>query len=386
VGRRVIVATTEDAVLEMRDAWHALPASRPDADLDYFLAIVRNRPEVERPHVVVVQTDGIPSAMLIGRIERLTLDTRIGYHNVYRPKVRSMTIVHGGITTGSQVEDIMAIRASLAASLKRREADLVWFPSLAVDSPAVRVFGSMAGPLRRQHLLETRFHRRLTLPDEFDAFLASRSRKTRFGIRYDTKNLLDAFGDELRVELAREPSDFARVMAQLPSVAANTYQHALGASFADSQESRSLARIALDRGWFRAWILHRGDRPIAFWQGLVYDRTYYSGTTGFDPEYRRYRVGIYLLMKAIEDLCSDPDVEIFDFGLGDAEYKRQFASESWEERDVIVFAPTLRGVGTNWLRTIVLLLSTLARGTLERAGMAAWVKTRWRRRLIHPKL
>ena len=344
VRRRLLVASSEDAVVDMRGAWQSLPVSRVDADLDFYLAVVRSRSEVQRPHVVLVETDGAPSGILVGRLEGVTLDTRIGYRSVYQPTVRSLTIVHGGIIATREMEDLLALRDSLEESLRRRDADVLFFPSLHVASAAYSVFASMAGTLRRQHVIETHFHRRLALPGNFDEFLASRSRKIRSGIRYDTKKLLLAFGDDLKIDVAREPADFDRIMSDLPSIAVHTYQHGLGASFLDTEERRNLVRLALDRGWFRAWVLYRNDRPIAFWQGMVYDRIYYSGSTGYHPDYQKFRVGIYLLMRVIEDLCADPEVDFLDFGLGDADYKRQFASESWEERDVIIFAPTLRAV------------------------------------------
>ena len=384
-GRRILVARSEEAVLDMRDAWRRVPVSRVDAELDFYLAVVRSRPEVQRPHVVLIEVDGIPSGILVGRIERVRLETRIGYRSVYRPAVRSLTIVHGGVIATSGLQDLAAIRNSLEESLRQREADVIFFPSLRVDSTAYSVFGSMAGPFRRQHVVETRSHRRLELPASFDEFLASRSKKIRSGIRYDTKKLLQAFGEELEIEMARDPADFARVMAELPSIAEHTYQHALGASFSDTEESRNLVRLALRLGWFRSWVLYRNDQPIAFWQGMVYDRVYYSGSTGYHPEYRRFRVGIYLLMRVIADLCADPEVDYLDFGFGDAEYKRHFSSESWEERDVTIFAPTFRAVRINCVRTVILMLSNGVKRILERLGAIAWLKTRWRSRLAGPK-
>jgi CelD/BcsL family acetyltransferase involved in cellulose biosynthesis len=142
-----------------------------------------------------------------------------------------------------------------------------------------------------------------------------------------------------------------------------------------------LTRLALERGWFRAWVLYDEQTPIAFWQGNVYGRVYHSGTTGYDPAYRKDRVGIYLLMRVIEDLCSVPEVDIFDFGFGDADYKRHFSDEAWDESDVVVFAPTLRPLWINATRTAVMGSAQGVRRGLERLGVADRVKTAWRRRL-----
>ena len=59
-------------------------------------------------------------------------------------------------------------------------------------------------------------------------------------------------------------------------------------------------------------------------------------------------------MKVIEELCARPGIDRLDFGLGDADYKRHFSTESWSERDLLIFAPTVRGVLRNGMRTAIL--------------------------------
>ena len=65
-------------------------------------------------------------------------------------------------------------------------------------------------------------------------------------------------------------------------------------------------------------------------------------TGGYDEAYAEHRVGIYLLMRVIEDACADPALRVLDFGPGDAAYKQQFSNESVQERNLVVFAPTFR--------------------------------------------
>ncbi len=77
-------------------------------------------------------------------------------------------------------------------------------------------------------------------------------------------------------------------------------------------------------------------------------------TGGFDDAYAEHRVGIYLLMRVIEDACADPSSIVLDFGPGDAAYKEQYSNESREERNVVVFAPTFRARRINATRTAIL--------------------------------
>ena len=380
----VVVARSEDEVAALRSQWLQLPVKQVHANPDFFLTVVRERPEVERPHVVAAINDGRPTALLAARLERVPLETRIGYRTVYRPTVRLLTVVHGGFVSTSGGRGLEVLQASIARSLRDGEADAIVFPSIQKDSPLFSTFSASAGRLRRQHFAESRIHRRLELPDTFDAFLASRSSKVRSGIKYDTRKLLLACGDELRVETLASIDDFDQIFRDIPAIANRTYQRALGASFADTLERRALVRLLLERGWFRSWVLYLKEEPIAFWQGTVYDGIYHSGTTGYDAEYRRHRVGIYLLMRLIEDLCSDPAVRYVDFGLGDADYKRQLCTESWEEQDLCVFAPTVRAISVNLSRSAVLAVGAGAKSAVERLGVAGRLKTHWRQRLAVP--
>jgi CelD/BcsL family acetyltransferase involved in cellulose biosynthesis len=83
----------------------------------------------------------------------------------------------------------------------------------------------------------------------------------------------------------------------------------------------------------------------------------------------------------IEELCSDEGVDVVDYGFGESEYKRRFGSDSWEEEDVLIFAPTFRGVRINASRTVVVAAARVAKAVATKTGIAPWLKKRWRRRL-----
>ena len=173
-------------------------------------------------------------------------------------------------------------------------------------------------------------------------------------MRYDTKRLDQRLGDRLRVDRLHAPDDFERINRDLVRVAELAYQRGLGAGFADTRERRRLTKLSLERGWFYAWVLYDEETPVAFWQGNVYAHLSLRALPGYDPAYRRDRVGIYLLMRVIEDLCRIPEIDILDFGFGDADYKRHFSDEAWSESDLVVFAAKPRPLAINATRTAVM--------------------------------
>ncbi len=86
-------------------------------------------------------------------------------------------------------------------------------------------------------------------------------------------------------------------------------------------------------------------------------------------------------MRVIEDLCADDDFDVLDYGFGESEYKRRFGTDSWEEEDVLIFAPTFRGIRINATRTAVVGAASLVKAVATKTGIAPRLKKRWRRRL-----
>jgi CelD/BcsL family acetyltransferase involved in cellulose biosynthesis len=86
-----------------------------------------------------------------------------------------------------------------------------------------------------------------------------------------------------------------------------------------------------------------------------------------------------VLAKLTEHLCGQADW--LDFGLGDAEYKRHFGDQSWEEDDILIFARRPRSVAVNLTRSGVLAASRTGKTALATSGHLDAVRRRWRARL-----
>jgi len=53
-----------------------------------------------------------------------------------------------------------------------------------------------------------------------------------------------------------------------------------------------VSQLARARGWPRLFVLSLDGRPAAALYGFRYGETFYFYQSGFDPEYRRYSVGL----------------------------------------------------------------------------------------------
>jgi len=93
---------------------------------------------------------------------------------------------------------------------------------------------------------------------------------------------------------------------------------------------------------------------------------------------------MFVMLNVIETFCngtSGDTVREVDFGFGNAEYKSALCNSSSVEASVFVFAPTLRGIRLNLIRTAAQSLDRVARKTVARANWLQKIKKIWRDRL-----
>ena len=368
------VLRSPEAVRAARLAWDRLPPRHVEADLDYFLSVVASRPEVIRPHVVLLERDGEPEGLLVGRLEERALPARFGYATVWKPKVRCITIVHDGAVGPAPA--VRAMAGALLDSLADREADVALLHRVAVDSALYLEASTRSRAICRERFTVATRHWAADLPDSFEAFQKGLPKSLRGNVRRDGRKLLEAYGQRLEILRLQTEADLERVLSDVEHVARTTYQRGLGAGFSADGDGPQV-RLALQRGWFNAWVMYIDGVPCAYEVGHVYGGTFFSAAKGFDPAYGRHNVGTFLQMRMFEDLCADPAVREVDFGFGDADYKRRCATRGWDETDFAVYAPALRPIVVATVRNAVTGADQAARRLAGKERIAR-VKRRWR--------
>ena len=377
---KVIVARSTAEVEAMRPFWEKMQW-HPNADIDYYLTVIKSRKEVERPHVLMLRSNGAVQAMLVGRIENLQLELKFGYKALLRPRARSLTIVYGGALGDVSSPHCDVLFLELTNSLDGGEFELIFFNHLRVDSDLYRSVTKTPGILRRSHLPEINLHWKTSPYTSYDEFYAERTQNTRHNLRRYSKLLEKEFGAALTVRSFSLPNELGTIMIDIEKVARKSYHRGIEAGFVDSAETRQRARFALERQRFRGWVLYVEDNPCAFWTGSRYGNTFFTETTGYDPNFERYHPGTFLFVKMMEWLYAE-GVDTVDFGFGDAQYKRNYCETYWEEASAYIFAPTLKGASLNLSKTTLGLGSRFAQCLLRRMDMLMKVKKRWRNRLV----
>jgi hypothetical protein len=368
------VLRTAAEIESVRSSWAAWQR-HPHADLDFFLTIVRIRPEVISPYVLALYRDGALETLLVGRLERGQVSLTVGYWALARLSVRTLSFVHGGLLGNDSPENCAALVRELNRCLARERAHFMSVHFVTVGSAFHRAL-ARASWLCRDYFPETRPHWIMKLPADAEAIYEKMSPKARRNRRYEANRLQKEFS-AVRLECYTKEADLDRVMDDAESIACRTYQRGLGVGFAASDENRERFAVEAARGRFRSYLLYLGDKPVAFFVGTMSRNVLYDNFTAYDPEYSRYSPGNVLFYHLFERLCRE-GVEAVDFGFGDAWYKAQFGTEKSEETTIAVYAPTLRGVGLNLTRMPAMMLDRLGKNAVEKLTVLRSVKKRWR--------
>ncbi|MGD1154819.1 MAG: GNAT family N-acetyltransferase [Terriglobia bacterium] len=363
----------------MRSTWESWQ-HHPSSDIDYYLSRFKLRPEFLRPHVIVVHRDGRPDALLVGRLDHLRLDLKLGYVHLLKPRVHVLNFVYSGLLGNQSPENCDIILGEILKSLRDRGADFAAFDNVRVPSPLYDLALSLPNFLMRDHFPEVNLHCRMTVPPSVEDIYRGLSAKARKNLKWQAKQLLKSEAFSAQIACFRGSEEVDRMIRDVEYVARKTYQRGLGVGFVDNPEMRERLALAARKGWLRTYVLYLRNQPSAFCVGTAYGGTYYTDFVGYDPQYAKYSPGTFLLMRMFEEFCSD-GLQQVDFGYGVEGYKQRFGSCTWNEAKLRIYAPTARGLALKLLIGQMLLIDHLVRRILSGIKVLPRLKKFWRKQV-----
>src|SRR5437660_935699 len=158
----------------VRSAWTAWQY-HPNSDIDFYLVLNRLRPQIVRPHVMVLYRNESADAMLIGRIVNERIVMKVGYKTIFTPEARLLSIVYGGLLGNLSSENSEAMVKEIITCLSQGEADAARLKDIPMDSHLFRTAAQAGKVLFRDCLISPNDHWRLNLPRGYPEFLQSRS-------------------------------------------------------------------------------------------------------------------------------------------------------------------------------------------------------------------
>jgi hypothetical protein len=366
---------------EVREFWASMQTD-PESDPDFVSFIIRSRPEILRPYVIVLYKNGSPVSLLVGRVEKSHLEIKIGYKVIWRVNVRRIAIFYGGFMGQTDVEaGEQVIRQLLRSLLLEKAALLVW-SGVPQASDLQRLLRHVPNVFCRDYLARQVQRWKMTMPVSLDELLEKRmNKKHRYWVKRTMRLLEKDFPGAIRFVCYSTPEEMDKLFTDVIKVASKTYQWALGVGFRDNDEQRKRLLLEAEHGWLRGHVVYVKDEPAAFWICTVYRDTVFSDYTGYDPKYKKYEIGTVLFMRMIGEMCRE-QVKQLDFGPGTALYKERFGDAQFREATYCVFACNWIGISLNVMRLLVESPLELCRTLLKRLGLEQTIKKIWRRQVV----
>lgn len=365
---------------EIRSYWESWRGHR-DSDIDIFTTVVRTGSETIRPHVIALYRNGLPDAILIGRIDIGPISNmNLGYLR-FTPKARQLYLVYGGLRGHISRDNVELFIREICDTLKRGEAEAAYFNYLRDDSFLFRMAKEYPSFFCRDRTETTLEHFSVVLPPTGDQFKRSLSRRLKRN-KERWKKMLREHPGAVEIKTFHSIDDVTNLVNDLEQVASGTYQRKLGFGFMNTPQHVELLRTHALKEWLRAYILYIEERPCAFWVGYVNNEKFYGDYVGYLPDVAKYSPGLFLMVKLMEEFCGNGIKEI-DFGRGAAQYKSTLSNKSYQEKCVYIFGPSLKMVCLNLLRTVVSKINILSIRFLQKTGLLDKVKRLWRSHLSH---
>lgn len=378
-GYSVATLTTLDALEAVRPLWEA-HQRHPLADYDFYALICRIRAPRTQPCVLALLDNGTPLALLVGRIDTEDKAIRVGYATLGTLPTQQLRFIAGGLLGDPAAHHLAHFTRAIDQLMRTEGISSAVFESIQPTTATDTGLRAVYGWWRCAAVEGTSRHWRLTLPDTWDAFLKGRSTKHRYWINRLPRVLDREFPGRWRIETCTTLVQASTFIHAADAVTAKTYHRALGVGFRGTAEYIERVRLEAQHGRLKGYVLFIDESPKAFWYCVAYHDTLHLIATAYDPAFKTYEVGTVLLMQVLKEQCGTA-LRHIDFGLGDADYKQRFGSESFMEGPMYVFSPSLKGYAMRCFYEGMRIINQVARTVFDRLGATQGLKTRWKNKL-----
>lgn len=357
---------------KIRGCWEFLynqsPLKSLDANIKRFLA-VSNIFDTRQPFIVALRKGADLEGLLIGHLSSDKSVAKLGYTKISLPRLRTWTIEYGGIL-GVADSDIMDYMSDVLRTIRRKyRIDSIFLNHIHYDTYKY---------LNKNFhtVIKKEMHRTMNCMESLDCFYKKFSSKHRKAIKSLLRKAEKLAGFEMRTLSSN--SDLEEFIKDAQAVSKKTYQYALGAGLNNIEVLKKLYVDSRLNGWLDFNIAYIKKRPVAFQIGHVVNEVYYLDALGFDPKYGKMSIGTVLFIKVLERLISLSRLKIMDFGFGDAEYKRRYSDNSWEEISFELYSLSIKSMCVYVLRTITSFLDGSFKFLSDKIGMTSRIKKIWR--------
>lgn len=180
---------------------------------------------------------------------------------------------------------------------------------------------------------------KIQLPRTSAEYFGKFSSKTRNTFRRKEKKL-----GAIRLVRCSQVDQVADFLRDAHQISINTWQtEQFGLRVKNDAADLAQFTFLASHGALRSYLLYQNETPMAFIIGNQHRGLYRYEEVGFDRKHHALSPGQTLLIKVLEDMFGENTPDCFDFGMGDADYKRMFANIETRAGNVWLVPPGFAG-------------------------------------------
>jgi CelD/BcsL family acetyltransferase involved in cellulose biosynthesis len=222
---------------------------------------------------------------------------------------------------------------------------------------------------------------------DFDKYLAKFKAKTRSTLRRKVQRLADTAAVAPLQHHAgafqkfRTPRELDTFLKLAHGISPKTYQQRLfGQGIPTTEAFRSSVLRKANDGLARGYVLFSKGVPIAYtYCPMVRNRVLLYDYNGYDQQYSKLSPGTVMQYKIIEDLCNDPDIDLYDLCVGEDEHKYHFSTGSHRCADVVILEVNSKSMCSVVAHFVTAFASRQIGQALRSVGIKTFVKRLIRR-------
>lgn len=194
----------------------------------------------------------------------------------------------------------------------------------------------------KPHVRQRYTRRYADLAQDFDAYLAGFSSKSRSTLLRKCRRFAERSGGTIDIRAYRTPAEMETFHAAARSVSARSYQERLlDAGLPDSREAVAAMLAAAADDAVRGWLLFLDGAAISYLYMPADADTLIYAYLGFDPAFAELSPGTVLQAEAMKLLMAEKRFARLDFTEGEGQHKRLFATGGVDCVDLLLLRPTL---------------------------------------------
>ncbi len=211
---------------------------------------------------------------------------------------------------------------------------------------------------------------KIEFPSKPDDYWSKFSSKTRNTFRRKQKKI-----GPTRVIRITEPGQVAEFIEAAHVISRRTWQSdQLGLRIRNNESELRLFTFLTTQRALRSYLLFVEDKPVAFLFGTQFKGLFSYEEVGYDLDYAERSPGQVLLLHVLDDLLKDDPPRVFDFGGGDADYKRLFATKTSTSGNVWLVPPGLKPQACLTYLRGCRFLDRMARNMVRRLGLTTLLR------------